>query len=62
MTTVDVLKAAMAGPSEWNNAHAPKDGPYFVRAKDDLGWTIHDGNWLLREIHGPEYQWAWPKK
>ena len=60
LTTASVLALASIGPYSWNPAPAPKKGPLFVRNKGSAHHTIHDDNWLLKEIHGDDYEWSLP--
>ncbi len=61
MNTGKVLRINFSGPSSWRPAPAPKKGPLFVRNKGSAHHTIHDDNWLLKEIHGDDYEWALPE-
>ncbi len=47
-------------PGPWKPAPAPRTGPFYVRTKGSTHFVLHADNRLLRDIHGPDYEWALP--
>jgi hypothetical protein len=49
-----------AFPTTWQKGPAPQ-GPLLVRNHGAAVWTFHRENWLLKEIHGADYEWSLPR-
>lgn len=58
MTTAEVIRLLCCDSGPWQPAPAPKKGPIFVRNKGSEHCVSHAENWLLKEIHGVDYEWA----